>query len=761
MALSGSTSIAATKHDTLKFSWSATQSIPNNASTISWPLQLISDAYGAISSSTNKKWSVTINGKTFSGTNTIGMGNNATKTLASSSTSGTAVVGHNSDGTKTFSYSFSQELAITFSDTYVGTKSGSGSATLNTIARASGLSVSNGTLGTAQTITADRKSSSFTHTLTWASGSYSGTIATKSTDASWPFTPQPYLANGAPNGTSVYCSFTLTTYNGSTPIGSVSKGVYMTIPDTSAYRPTCSVSVSDPTGYLSTFGGYVQGQSKFSVTVNPTLAYSSAIKSYSTTANGSTYTSKSFTTGVIKSSGTLTISAKVTDNRNRPGTGTATATVLAYTTPQIGKFIVRRCDSDGTENDQGTYAKIIYTVNITSLSSKNSKSFRYGYKKSTDTDYTYVTLDNSAYSYTDRTTNVLAPTADGCIFPAEEDSSYDAILEVSDYFTSSTPVTASANVGTTFALFHFNESGKGMAFGKISENENAIEFGMDMLDEYGTKIGNGLTVYTTEGIDANATLEHEILTQINTPITGSYYYITTTFYGSKSTTSNRSQIALPYNSSSDYNMYFRYYYDGAWTSWTKVVKSQLANQEFIYGTTTSGTAIEALNPCSTGNNCVVGYGGYASNTGATNIYGYNVNIYTKNNFTINDRAYGVNKVLWSGSWHMNANQTATLSEGKSKQPHGVIIVFSEYDNPKQVVANSNITSFFVSKHSVSTLSGCGNTFFLPTPFNRNIIKYLYISDTTLRGAAVNANSPTISGIQYQNLYSVLRYVIGV
>lgn len=754
MALSGSTSIVATKHDTLKFSWSATQSIANNTSTVSWTLQLISDAYGAISSSTNKKWSVTINGKTFSGTNTIGMGNNATKTLASSSTSGTAVVGHNSDGTKTFSYSFSQELAITFSDTYVGTKSGSGSATLNTIARASGLSVSNGTLGTAQTITADRKSSSFTHTLTWASGSYSGTIATKSTDASWPFTPQPYLANGAPNGTSVYCSFTLTTYNGSTSIGSVSKGVYMTIPDTSAYRPTCSVSVSDPTGYLSTFGGYVQGQSKFSVTVTPTLAYSSAIKSYSTTANGSTYTSKTFTTGVIKSSGTLTISAKVTDNRNRPGTGTATATVLAYKIPQIGKFIARRCDSDGTENDQGAYAKIIYTVDITSLSSKNSKSFRYGYKKSTDTDYTYIQLGNVNYSYTDYSDNL-------CIFPAEEDSSYDVILEVSDYFTSSTPVTASANVGTTFALFHFNESGKGMAFGKISENENAIEFGMDMLDEYGTKIGNGLTVYTTEGIDANTTLEHEILTQINTPITGSYYYITTTFYGSKSTTSNRSQIALPYNSSSDYNMYFRYYYDGAWTSWTKLVKSQMANQEVIYGTTTSGTAIEAINPCTSSNNCAIGSGGYSSNIGATNIYGYDVNIFTKSNFSINGREYGVNKVLWSGSSHMNGSQYAYLSEAISAQPHGIVLVFSEYDNNAGTANNSGFTDFFVSKKVVSSHNACGHYFPSLYAWNRNCIKYIYFWDTYLKGNSVNTSTATVGGITYNNTWCALRYVIGV
>lgn len=743
MALSGSTSITATKHDTLKFSWSATQSIANNTSTVSWKMELISDAYGAISSSASKSWSVTVNGTKYSGTNTIGMGNNATKTLAS----GTTTVGHNSDGTKTFSYSFSQELAITFSGTYVGTKSGSGSATLNTIARASGLSVSNGTLGTSQTITADRKSSSFTHTLTWESGSYSGTLATKSSSTSWSFTPQPYLANGAPNGTSVYCSFTLTTYNVDTPIGSVSKGVYMTIPDTSAYRPTCSVSVSDPTGYLSTFGGYVQGQSKFEVTVTPTLAYSSPIKTYSTTANGSTYTSSSFTTGAIKSSGTLSISAKVTDNRQRSGTGSTSATVLAYTSPQITKLTVHRCNSDGTENMQGSYAKVTYSTSITSLNSKNTKTFKIGYKKTSETDYTYVTLANASYSYTDSS----------YVFSAADDSTYDIVFQATDYFTTAQ---SSTTLSTAFALIHFNQSGKGVAFGKISENANAVEFGIDVLDKYGTRIGNGLTKYTTEGMDANTTLEHEILTNVNTP-SSAYYYITTIFYNDKTSSSARTQMAAPYNGSSDNNIYFRRYYDGSWTSWTKVVKSQLANREVIFGTTTSGTAIEAINPCNLSNNCVIGNGGYASNIGATNIYGYNVNIYTKSNFSINGREYGVNKVLWSGIYHMNSSHTATLSEGISAQPHGVIIVFSEYNNDNAAVQNSNITSFFVSKYSVSTLSDKGNTFFLPTPFNRNCIKYLYIADTVLRGAAVNVNSPTISGIQYKNLYAVLRYVIGV
>lgn len=133
MATSGNTSITVTSYDTLKFSWNRTSySVENNTSTISWSLDLIAGAYGYISSSASKDWSVTINGKTWSGTNTVGVANNATKNLASGSTT----IPHNADGSKTFAYSFSQEFAITFSGAYIGTKSGSGSGVLTNIPRA-------------------------------------------------------------------------------------------------------------------------------------------------------------------------------------------------------------------------------------------------------------------------------------------------------------------------------------------------------------------------------------------------------------------------------------------------------------------------------------------------------------------------------------------------------------------------------------------------------------------------------------------------
>lgn len=132
MATSGSTSVTVTSWDTLKFNWSrSSYSIENNTSTISWNLQLISTSYGAIQSSASRTWNVTVNGTAYSGSVSVAISNNTTRTLAS----GTTTIAHNTDGTKTFAYSFSQAFNITFSGSTIGTKSGSGSGTLDTIPR--------------------------------------------------------------------------------------------------------------------------------------------------------------------------------------------------------------------------------------------------------------------------------------------------------------------------------------------------------------------------------------------------------------------------------------------------------------------------------------------------------------------------------------------------------------------------------------------------------------------------------------------------
>ena len=132
MATKGTIKVRVTDYDELSFIWERTSvSVENNTSTISWRMVLASAAYGAISSSVEKAWSVNVNGKAYSGKNSVAIGNNTTKVLAQ----GTTAIAHNYDGTKTFAIKFSQQFAITFAGASIGTISKETTATLDTIKR--------------------------------------------------------------------------------------------------------------------------------------------------------------------------------------------------------------------------------------------------------------------------------------------------------------------------------------------------------------------------------------------------------------------------------------------------------------------------------------------------------------------------------------------------------------------------------------------------------------------------------------------------
>ena len=256
------------------------------------------------------------------------------------------------------------------------------------------------------------------------------------------------------------------TYNGSTKVGTKSCGFTATVP--ASVKPTCAVAVSDPTGHATTYGAYVKGLSKFKVVVTPTLAYKSGIKAYSTTANGSKYTAASFTTGVLKSSGTLSVSATVTDNRGRSGSASKSLTVLNYTAPNISKLTVGRCDSDGTANEQGAYVQVTFSASVTALNNKNTATYKLRYKKSTATSFTEVTI--SALK------NTFTVTNHKYVFAADTGSSYDVEVVVTDNHSTATRATSAS---TAFTLMHWKADGTGMAIGKVSEKSNTFEVGLD------------------------------------------------------------------------------------------------------------------------------------------------------------------------------------------------------------------------------------------------------------------------------------------
>ena len=256
MATSGNKDVVATKTtsgntgDTLRFKWSRKDySTSGNYTNINWELQLIAGGAGRISSSANKKWSVTVNGNSYSGTNKIGIGNNETKTLAS----GTTKIPHNSDGTKTFSVSFSQQFDVTF-NSYVGTVSGNASFTLDSIPRYANF---NGTPALSDITQTSVK-------ISWSANATCSKVE--------------YLLNGASKSTnsSLNASSGNYTYTGLTPNTSYTLAVKITRSDSGLV--TTSSNVTSTTNPIATITSSVS----FTIGEDLTLEFKNADKNEST-----------------------------------------------------------------------------------------------------------------------------------------------------------------------------------------------------------------------------------------------------------------------------------------------------------------------------------------------------------------------------------------------------------------------------------------------------------------------------------------------
>ena len=323
-----------------------------------------------------------------------------------------------------------------------------------------------GEFGDEISIHMNRKSDSFTHTVRYQFGSQSGTIATGVTNGTkWtiPLTLMNLIPNAIKGSGTIYVD----TYNGSTKVGTKSCGFTATVP--ASVKPTCTVTVSDPTGYATTYGSYVKTLSKFQVAVTPTLAYQSGIKTYNTTANGGEYTTSTFTTGVLKSSGTLTVSTNIVDNRGRSASASKTITVLDYVAPTISKLTVGRCDADGTANEQGDHVQVTFSATVTALNNKNTAIYTLKYKKSAENEFTSITVNaiKNTYSVTNHS----------YIFEADTGSSYDVELAVVDNHGNAS---RSTSASTAFTLMHFGADGTSIGLLRVAEKPNAVDVGGDV-----------------------------------------------------------------------------------------------------------------------------------------------------------------------------------------------------------------------------------------------------------------------------------------
>ena len=459
MASSGSFSGSIVSgHYQLRVDWSQAQNVSANTSTITAKIYLVND------------WSLNIYGRTSSITIN---GTSQNYSSDSISTTGTHLLGtvtqtvaHDSDGSKSIAMSCVFNIQATISGTYYSSISCSANVTLDTIPRASSVSMPTATMGSEVTISIDPAVDMFTHTLTYSFGSASGTITTKTSLLAVKWTPALTLANQVPNSTSGTGTLTCYTYSGNTLIGTKSITITLKVPTSVVPTIGSFTATRVDNDVPSSWGIYVQNKSAVTLTIsNAAGARGSTIKSYSISGGSYSGSSSSLTTGVLVSSGTYTFTAKVTDSRGRTATKTVSISVVAYSPPSFSGYSSYRSNSSGTASDSGTYIRGLVNYTYASCSSKNSVTRATYYKRSSATSWT-----NASKSFTSGT----AFTFGGGNISTEY--TYDVKYTLTDAFTT---VSVTDTVSTAAVLMDFLSGGKGVAIGKVAETQNCFEVSSD------------------------------------------------------------------------------------------------------------------------------------------------------------------------------------------------------------------------------------------------------------------------------------------
>lgn len=412
-------------------------------------------------SNDRQPYTIIIDGTAYSGRSSF-----STSTSAQLLGTASKTVTHNDNGAKTVAVS-----ASFATDVSLGTLTTSRNITLTTISRLSSLSVGNGTLGIAQTLTISEPTSSNNHKIKYTCGSIEGYIlgsaSATSTSNSVRWTPPISLAAQNTKGTSVAATITLYTFNGSgASVGSKSYSITLAIP--ASVKPTLTIDVSDPTGYKDTYGNYVQGKSKIKVIPTAKIAQGASIVEYEYVIGGTQYKGDTVETSAISQSGSITVKVKATDTRGRYAEVEQIVTVLAYSAPSLEITRVERTDSSGVPRKDGAYLTAYFNASIISLSSLNKATLKVKTKKKTDASWgTEATIVSEVSDY--------SVTGGNYTFAADTASSYDIMMTLSDSFN--VPVQRTATGSSCTKVFSVFSEGKGFAVGKVAEKENTFEVG--------------------------------------------------------------------------------------------------------------------------------------------------------------------------------------------------------------------------------------------------------------------------------------------
>lgn len=297
----------------------------------------------------------------------------------------------------------------------------SGKVTLPTIPRASSLAVPALTLGSSATLDVTKADSSYTHKITYAWGTHSGTVTDRTGDTSIAWTPPMELASDIPNAASGVGTLTITTYDGDSVLGSLSYSFTASVPSSAA--PVATVALSDAGGYADAYGAYVQAKSRLKAVTTASGQYGATVKGCALAVSGLTASGLTATSGVLPESGTVGYTVTVTDSRGLATVLRGTITVLPYAAPGIRSISVARCDADGADDPAGAYALVSFVGAVSPLGDQNTAAYAIRYRPQGADTWSSQAVPAASGQY--------APSASGVI-PAAVDTVYEVCVAVTD-----------------------------------------------------------------------------------------------------------------------------------------------------------------------------------------------------------------------------------------------------------------------------------------------------------------------------------------
>lgn len=410
-------------------------------------------------------------------------------------------------------------------DTYNGTAlvgKTTKSVTLNTPAESS-FTIDNTSVNFGGTIniSISRNAAAYTHDLTYsltptgASASVeAGTIATSIDDSkSWPVSQSMASKMAAYKSGTLTVTCTTRFKSSTSVVGTSQKSVTVTVPNNTTFQPKISsVDLSCVSDLSSAFTGlYIAGKTKVKVKTTATSDYST-VKSISVNVEGRAYSGAEITSDYLLVPGVNEISVSVTDARGYSSVWYSTIAVIDYASPRLvpvsgqSGIICKRCTSNGAPFISGEYLLIKAQRSYSKVISEKQTNFcrlQYRYKTSFgDTFSEWRTLLDNGSS-----TDSFSGKVDGIVFSIR--SSYVVEIRAVDDIEEE-PVSLSFKIATAFVTLHLGKGGKRIAIGKVAEEENLFDVGLDTRFEgnvRGRVLGLGMLPAIQSGENVNTRVE--------------------------------------------------------------------------------------------------------------------------------------------------------------------------------------------------------------------------------------------------------------